>query len=151
MGSGGVGRKGKSTEQVPPVAPPDRSPDHIVEEKTTETQAALFRLSGDKNPIHIDPSMSALMGFKKPILHGLCSYGFAARHVLRVYGGNKGASLKAMKAQFSKPVVPGDTLVTEMWREGSRVVFQMKVKESGNVVLKGGFVDLVHVHEGSKL
>jgi len=151
IGSGGVGRKGKSTEQISPVVPPKRLPEHIMEEKTTVNQAAMFRLSGDKNLIHIDPSMSSIMGFKKPILHGLCSFGYAARHVLKTYGHNKSDLLKSMKVQFSKPVIPGDTLMTEMWREGKRIVFQMKVKESGNVVLKGGFIDLLEVHEGSKL
>ena len=142
LGNGGFGRRGKCHTQISPVSPPKRSPDKIYEEKTSPNQAALYRLNGDLNPLHIDPEFSSTMGFPKPILHGLCSYGFALRHVLKTYANNDCSLFKAMKVQFSKPVLPGDTLVTEMWCEGSRIIFQMKVKESGNVVLKGGFVDL---------
>lgn len=147
MGSGGIGRKGKSDKQILTVAIPNRAPDEVVEEETTLNQAALFRLNGDKNLLHIDPSISSLMGFENPILHGLCSYGFALRHVIKTYANNDMRLLKAIKAQFSKPVVPGNTLVTEMWRDGTRIMFQTKVKETGNISLKGGFIDLIEVHE----
>ena len=142
LGSGGIGNKGKSKTHILPVSTPDRPPDSIFEEETTVSQAALYRLNGDKNLVHIDPNVSSMMGFEMPILHGLCSYGFAVRHVLKTYANNDSSLFRAMKVQFSKPVTPGDTLVTEMWCEDLRIIFQMKVKGTGNVVLKGGYVDL---------
>lgn len=142
MGSGRVGRRGKCEALIPSVVIPRRVPDAISEEQTSSNQAALFRLNGDFNPLHIDPDFSSTMDYDRPILHGLCSYGFALRHVLKTYANNDSTLFKAMKAQFSKPVFPGNTLVTEMWKEGGRIIFQTKVKESGNIVLKGGFVEL---------
>uniref|UniRef100_A0A8C5AAJ9 Hydroxysteroid (17-beta) dehydrogenase 4 n=1 Tax=Gadus morhua TaxID=8049 RepID=A0A8C5AAJ9_GADMO len=106
------------------------------------TQAALYRLSGDRNPLHIDPSFSAMGGFKDPILHGLCSFGFASRHILKQYANNDPARFCAIKVRFVKPVLPGQSLQTEMWKEGNRVHFQCKVKETGSLTLSGGYVDL---------
>lgn len=141
LGTSGVGRKGRSTLQVPSIRPPDRKPDFVSEEKTNTNQAALYRLCGDKNPLHIDPGFAQAVGFSQPILHGLCSYGFAVRHVLKRYGNNDPSYFKSVKAQFSKPVIPGQTLVTEMWCEGRRIHFQTKVKETNDVVIKGAYVD----------
>jgi len=142
MGSGGVGRKGACPKHIKPASIPDRQPDATYEDETSTSQAALFRLNGDKNPIHIDSNMASMMGFQIPILHGLCSFGFALRHVLKTFADNDSSSFKSMKVQFSNPVIPGDTLVTEMWQEGTQIIFQMRVKDSGKLVLKGGYVDL---------
>ncbi|KAJ2945104.1 hypothetical protein O0L34_g9160 [Tuta absoluta] len=142
LGQGGFGGPRASKHATEVVPAPKRAPDAVVEQKTSEDQAALYRLSGDLNPLHIDPSVSRAMGQKQPLLHGLATLGFAARHVLAKYGGNDPTNFKAMKARFVKPVFPGQTIVTEMWQEGNRVCFQAKTKETGNVVISGAYIDM---------
>lgn len=142
VGSGGFGGKRTSQKAVVTAALPDRAPDAVIVEQTSRDQAALYRLSGDWNPLHIDPSFAAMGGFKSPILHGLCSFGFAARHVLKQYAGNDVSRFKSIKVRFVKPVYPGQSLQTEMWKEENRIHIQCKVKESGDVVLSGAYIDL---------
>lgn len=149
VGAGGFGGKRTSDKAKPTVSPPDRAPDAVMTDETNRDQAALYRLSGDWNPLHIDPSFAAMGGFETPILHGLCSFGFAARHVLKQYADNDPARFKAIKVRFVKPVLPGQSLQTEMWREGHRIHIQCKVKESGALVLSGAYVDLHPVAEAA--
>jgi acyl dehydratase len=108
---------------------PERDPDFVVEEKTTEEQALLYRLNGDLNPLHSDPEIGEKAGFGHPILHGLCTYGFAGRAVLNEVCGGDPARFKSFSGHFKKPVWPGDTLVTEGWNEDGRVLVQVRVKE----------------------
>ncbi|NWH20617.1 DHB4 enzyme, partial [Grus americana] len=143
VGAGGFGGKRTSEKAKVTVNPPKRPPDAVISDVTTADQAALYRLSGDWNPLHVDPSFAALGGFKKPILHGLCSFGFAARNVLKQFADNNVNRFKAIKVRFAKPVFPGQTLQTEMWKEGSRIHFQTKVKETGEIAIAGGYVDIV--------
>eukprot|EP00105_Crassostrea_gigas_P009550 XP_011424543.1 PREDICTED: peroxisomal multifunctional enzyme type 2 isoform X1 [Crassostrea gigas] len=145
VGAGKFGGKRNSDEAKPTANPPKRPPDASISEKTGIDQAALYRLSGDRNPLHIDPSFAAMGGFSQPILHGLCSFGYATRHVLRQYCNNDVSKFKAIKVRFSKPVLPGQTIQTDMWKEGSRVFFQCKVVENGSTSLSGSYIDL---HEG---
>jgi len=132
-GSGGFGGKKKGNDRGPASAlnaPPKRKPDAVMEEKTSPSQAALYRLSGDYNPLHILPEFAAIGGFDKPILHGLCSMGIAGKHVLVTFG-----EFKDIKVRFAGVVYPGETLVTEMWKEGDKVIFTTKVRERDAIVL----------------
>ena len=100
----------------------------------------LYRLSGDWNPLHIDPAVAAKGGFPRPILHGLCSYGIAGRAILKALCDNDPRRLRELGVRFSSPVFPGETIRTEIWREGSgRAAFRCLVPERGTVVLNNGF------------
>ncbi|KAG8731840.1 hypothetical protein FRC11_002021, partial [Ceratobasidium sp. 423] len=148
-GSGGFGGKKKGSDRGAATAantPPKRAPDAVVEEKTDEKQAALYRLSGDLNPLHIEPEFAAVGGFPKPILHGLCFLGFSGKHVLKTFG-----PWKDIKVRFAGSVYPGETLVTEMWKEGNRVIFTTKTKERGAVVLSAAAATLVEQGAKAKL
>ncbi|XP_033019637.1 peroxisomal multifunctional enzyme type 2 [Lacerta agilis] len=147
VGAGGFGGKRSSEKAKVTVNPPNRPPDATAMDLTTGDQAALYRLSGDWNPLHIEPGFAALGGFQKPILHGLCSFGFAARHVLKHFANNDVTKFKAIKVRFAKPVYPGQTLQTEMWKEGNRIHLQTKVKETGEVAIGGAYVDLTSSSE----
>jgi len=124
--------------------PPDRAPDAVVEEPTSPNQALLYRLSGDWNPLHADPGFAKNFGFDRPILHGLCSFGFAARHVIAKFcPGGDPRLFKSIKVRFADTVFPGETLVTEMWKESDhRIVFRTKVKERDKVVISNAAVEL---------
>ncbi len=128
-----------------------RPPDAVVEEKTKVDQAAVYRLNGDLNPLHIDPSFSAILGFDKPILHGLCSFGFSVKHIIEKYANSDVSLFKSVKARFTKPVQPGQTLQTSMWLDQKlkRVYFETRVVETQTVVISGAYVDLHDVLEQS--
>jgi len=123
--------------------PPDRAPDKVVEDKTSDNQALLYRLSGDWNPLHADPGFAKAFGFQKPILHGLCSFGFATRAVAQGFAPEGDPRfIKSIKARFASTVLPGETLVTEMWKEGQKVIFRTKIKERGEVCISNAAVEL---------
>jgi acyl dehydratase len=94
---------------------PERAADHVVSYPTLPHQALIYRLCGDRNPLHSDPSFAALAGFDRPILHGLCTYGFTGRALLHTLCGSDPARLRAMYGRFSRPVLPGDTLTISIW------------------------------------
>ena len=134
-GLGGFGDKGKLKDTLPKV--PKGKPSFETEEPTEEGQAILYRLSGDINPLHIDPNMAAMGGFDKPILHGLCTYGVTARAIFdQVCAGNP-AAIKTYQARFTSHVFPGETLVVKAWTEGREVIFETSTKERGKAVMVG--------------
>jgi len=124
--------------------PPEREPDVVLSDKTNKNQALHYRIaSGDHNPLHADPVFAAMVGFKQPILHGLCTFGFAGRAVMRQFASNDPTRFKSIKTRFSRHVFPGESLVTEMWQESdTRILFQTKVFERDEIVLSNGAVEL---------
>lgn len=135
----GDGGCGSTMKDAPvPHALPDRSPDTSVELNTLPRAALIYRLSGDYNPVHADPSVARKAGFDKPIMHGLCSLGVATRAVMRACCGDDPARLRSLKLRFSSPVYPGETLVTDVWRDNEVVGFRTRVVERDVVVLNNG-------------
>lgn len=135
-GDGGFG--GPSSGGPEPHALPERKADATCETDTRVDQALLYRLSGDRNPLHSDPSIAKMAGFPRPILHGLCSYGTACRAVLQTMCGYDHTLITGFDVRFSSPVFPGETIVTDMWKDGNVVSFRSKVKERDVVVLNNG-------------
>jgi acyl dehydratase len=136
-GEGGWGGdRGPSTSFVVP----DRAPDHEVTYQTRIDQALTYRLSGDRNPLHSDPKFAALAGFPRPILHGLCTYGFSGRALLHTLCDGDPARFRSMSGRFSSPVFPGEALTVRMWREGGDQALFQTVGPDGRVVLDTGSV-----------
>ena len=140
-GNGGFGGKTEGAPQPHPV-PADRPPDLVLDLATRPEQAVLYRLSGDYNPLHIDPAVARAGGFDKPIMHGLCSYGIAGRAVLKLLCDNEPARLKRLDVRFASPAYPGETIRTEVWREGGgRAAFRARVLERDVVIINNGFAE----------
>ena len=137
---GGFG--GKVSETPAPHAVPDGAPEAICDLPTPPNLALLYRLNGDENPLHADPQRAKAAGFERPILHGAASFGVAARAILRAYAGSQPERLQSIEARFSRPVFPGDTIRTEMWRAGERVSFQCRVASRNDIVLSNGLATL---------
>ena len=114
-GAGGWG--GEKGPEAGNIAP-DRDPDHVIEDQTMEIQAKIYRLSGDINPLHVDPAFAQMAGFKQPILHGLCTYGFVGRAVIEACCGGDPDKLKEFDVRFRSPVMPGDKITTKIWNDG---------------------------------
>lgn len=106
---------------------PDRRPDHVVGYEPRADQALLYRLSGDRNPLHSDPSFAALAGFDKPILHGLCTFGFTGRALLHTLCDSDPARFASVGGRFKAPVTPGERLDVHIWEDGDTALFQTRV------------------------
>jgi acyl dehydratase len=133
---GGFG--GKSTSTVEPAPIPDRLPDQVCSLPTPPNLALLFRLNGDANPLHADPDHAKAVGFPRPILHGMASFGIAAHAVLRTVAEYRPEKLKSIEARFVRPVFPGETLSTEVWVDGAEVSFRCRAAERDEIVLNNG-------------
>jgi acyl dehydratase len=116
---------------------PAGPPDHVVTYSTRPEQALLYRLTGDRNPLHSDPLFSSRAGFERPILHGMCTYGFTGRALLNAAAGSDPRRFRGMSARFTKPIFPGQSMTVSMWIDHSEVLFQT-VDDSGAVILDNG-------------
>jgi acyl dehydratase len=121
---------------------PDRRPDHVFESPTLPQQALLYRLSGDKNPLHADPAFAKRGGFDRPILHGLCSFGAVCKAVVDGAVGGDVGRVARYQARFAGVVYPGETIVTSVWAEGGRLVLAARTKERGTPVLANAAIAL---------
>lgn len=115
-GEGGFG--GERGPSGPVNVPPDRAPDHVVTYATSPDQALLYRLNGDRNPLHSDPSFAQMGGLPEPILHGLCTYGFTGRALLHTFCGGESSRFHHIEGRFASPVIPGESLTVSMWDLG---------------------------------
>ena len=136
-GEGGWG--GDRGPSGPQNVPPERGPDHTITYQTSPDQALVYRLSGDRNPLHSDPSFAAAGGFDRPILHGLCSYGFTGRALLHALCGSDPKRFQHVEGRFSSPVIPGEALTIAIWTTGDgEAVFTTSVGD--RVVIDQGKV-----------
>ena len=139
----GDGGCGGTTETAPAPHPiPDRAPDLACDLATAPNSALIYRLSGDPNPLHASPSVARAAGFDRPILHGLCCWGVAGHAILKSCCGYDPARIRSMALRFSAPVYPGETIRTEMWRDGNIVSFRARVAERDAVVLNNGRAEI---------
>jgi len=138
-GAGGFG--GEAGPKAGNVAP-ERAPDYVVESPTLPQQALLYRLSGDKNPLHADPEFAKMGGFDKPILHGLCSYGIVCKAAVDHAIGGDTAKVARYQARFAGVVFPGETIVTSLWNEGGKILIAAKTKERGTPVISNAAITL---------
>lgn len=135
-GDGGCGSWGRVLD--PPPALPERAPDKALDITTIPRQALIYRLSGDYNPLHADPEVAAKAGFARPILHGLCSYGIACLALVRELCDNHPERLVELYTRFSKPVLPGETIRLELFREADVWRFRARLVERNEIVLDRG-------------
>jgi len=139
-GDGGCGGPQRPAEK--PRAMPDGEPSITVDLPTLAQAALIYRLSGDYNPLHVDPGTARVAGFDRPILQGLCTFGIACHALLRTCCGYEATRLRGMRARFSGIVYPGETIRTEVWRDGTAVAFRCTALDRGIVVLNNGFAEL---------
>jgi acyl dehydratase len=136
---GGFG--GKVREITPPHEVPTRAPDAVVDLPIPPNLALIYRLTGDENPLHSDPERAQAVGFPRPILHGAATFGVATHAVVR-HIAYRSEDLAAIEARFVRPVYPGDTLRTELWRDGRRISFQSSALGRDGLVLTNGLAEL---------
>ncbi|RJQ83284.1 MAG: hypothetical protein C4519_06905 [Desulfobacteraceae bacterium] len=135
------GERGPKTQTI--VPPEGKDPAFRVEYTTSPDQAALYRLSGDKNPLHIDPEFASMGGFGRPILHGLCSFGFAGRAIMHSLCGGDPAQLKSFGVRFMNVAYPGDTLITEGWKSDTDGTYIIRtINQDGKIILGNALAEI---------
>ncbi|MBC7102729.1 MAG: MaoC family dehydratase N-terminal domain-containing protein [Parvibaculum sp.] len=135
-GDGGFGGPREGAPE--PHKLPERQPDMSVDAETKPDQALLYRLSGDRNPLHSDPEFAKAVGFPKPILHGLCTYGTCCRAIISGALDYDPTQITGFDVRFSAPVFPGDTVTVDIWKEKGLISFRARVKERDAVVINNG-------------
>ncbi|MCB2079964.1 MAG: MaoC family dehydratase N-terminal domain-containing protein [Novosphingobium sp.] len=136
-GDGGFG--GPNEDPFPVHAIPTRAPDKERRQHVPNNQAALYRYAiKDTNPLHIDPAVARAVGFEQPLLHGLCTYGFAARAIMADWCGNNPERIKSFDVRFAAPFFPGETLVTKSWKDGSVISFECEAADRGATIFRDG-------------
>lgn len=135
-GDGGFG--GPSDGQPEPHTIPKRPPDMTVDIPTRPDQALIYRLCGDRNPLHSDPEFAKRAGFDRPILHGMCTYGLSCRAVLQTYADYDPLAFKQHVTRFSSPVFPGETVSFDLWRDGNVISLEGRVKSRNVTVIRNG-------------
>ena len=135
-GDGGFG--GATGPSPTPHPTPSREPDATCALDTRPDQALLYRLNGDRNPLHADPALAKRVGFPAPILHGLCTYGTACVALLKTVCDYDHRMIAGLDVRFSAPVYPGETIITEMWHDGNIVSFQCRVQQRDVLVIRNG-------------
>lgn len=139
-GDGGFGGPPRETRPVHPI--PERAPDLVCDLPTRPEAALIYRLSADPNPLHADPAVAKAAGFPRPILHGLATFGVSGHAIIKSLCGYDPARLTAIAGRFSAPVFPGETIRTEMWRDGRVVSFRARVVERDVIALNNGRAEL---------
>jgi acyl dehydratase len=140
---GGIGSGGISAPALHPI--PTRAPDRTVVIGTRANQALLYRLNGDRNPLHSNPAAAARAGFEQPILHGLCTFGIACRAVLESVCQYDHARIGRFDGRFSSPVYPGESIATDIWTDGDTVSFRCRVPERDVVAVNNGVCTLLEL------
>jgi len=135
-GDGGFGGPTRPSPVPHPI--PDRAPDAICDLPTRPEMALIYRWNADMNPLHADPAVAKAAGFPRPILHGLATFGVAGHAILKTMCGYDPARFKSIGGRFSAPVYPGETIRTEMWRDGGIVSFRARLVERDVIVLNNG-------------
>src|ERR1019366_3377827 len=115
-----------------------RSPDKSIDISTRPDQALIYRLCGDRNPLHSDPEFAGRAGFPRPILHGMCTYGISCRGILQTYADYDASAFKQHAARFSSPDYPGETVTLDLWKDGNVISFEARVKARNVAVIKSG-------------
>jgi acyl dehydratase len=138
-GEGGWG--GDRGPSGTPNQAPEREPDQTLTVQTRTDQALIYRLSGDRNPLHSDPAFAAMGGFDRPILHGLCTYGFTGRALLHALCDGDPARFKGQEARFASPVMPGEALTVKIWNDGDGTAIYQTCGGDGRVVIDAGRVN----------
>ena len=139
-GDGGFGGPTEGQPEAHQV--PKRAPDSSLDLATLPNQALIYRLSGDRNPLHSDPEVAKRAGFPRPILHGMCTYGLSCRAVLQTYADYDPTRFKSHGARFSSPVFPGETVTFDMWKDGNVISFEARIKSRNVTVIKNGKTEL---------